>query len=811
MTHPTALAAEYRLALLRFYSSRGLRLLPVYEVTSEGRCACGEQACREPNWGKHPRLGAWQHAATTDLQVLERWHAAWPRSNWAWALDEDTYVLDCDPRNGGPRTDHWLSDLRELGLPEPPATLFQVSGSGGLHAAYRAEGAPSRNGSLVRADGTEVPGVNVKGAGGYVLVAPSNHRSGGLYAWLEPWLDPVPWPELAGFLTRRAARATSASSGGSGSLVDPAPGEQFLDKWYREAPQVACGNQRGWLLSGLGWMRKRGRSDVEMMSLAWAVAQRLVVYDPAEPWTEHHVADLVRDVSERYEATRDGDVVVPAWRPYVVTGGAGPEGNGAAAVVDLGAERERRGTPPPDTDERQRNTDLMNAKTLHAWHGRELLWTPQAGWLHWDERRWEYDAAQRRHGLVAQLAAELWAHQDQVPEAQRQALTDQSRRLESVGGAEACLKFAEHLCYRDLGELDQKPELLNVANGTLELDTGRLRDPAPRDLLTRRCPTEYHEGAASPLLDEYLDVFVPDPDRRTWLWRLLGTCLLGGNPWRLLLFLIGPTTTGKSQLAAALQATLGDYAGVGSASAFRGNLDDRPRPDVLKLLPCRLVVMEETSSHWELHADKLKHLTGEATVSVRGMRSDRFVERVPEFTPLFVANEAPTVKGADPAVQRRLLALEFKHRPEREDPHKRRVFLEDGGVRVALLARLVEGLRDLREHGLDDQPAWLTLATMATFEQMDDVGEFLRSVQEDERLVHTGEGQPLSSYALVGDVHAAYRRWVRDHGDAAQQRDRLGRNKFNERLRSLGFQSVDSGGRRWLGWELRDPAVTWRP
>lgn len=809
MTHPTALAAEYRLALLRFYSSRGLRLLPVYEVTSEGRCACGEQACREPNWGKHPRLGAWQHAATTDLQVLERWHAAWPRSNWAWALDEDTYVLDCDPRNGGPRTDHWLSDLRELGLPEPPATLFQVSGSGGLHAAYRAEGAPSRNGSLIRADGTEVPGVNVKGAGGYVLVAPSNHRSGGLYAWLEPWLDPVPWPELAGFLTRRAARATSASSGGSGSLVDPAPGEQFLDKWYREAPQVAHGNQRGWLLSGLGWMRKRGRSDVEMMSLAWATAQRLVVYDPAEPWSERHVADLVRDVGERYEATVDGDTPLPSWRPVVLPGGNNgvePESEGAQ-VVQL--------RPPAQVTVDNRSSDRANAQELAALFGGRLRWSPLDGWLLWCDTHWCVDELRGVHGLVGALADALDERRATDPNG-ADVLLQRVRRLESTSGLGACLAYAEHLLPAPLTAFDADPWLLNFPNGTLDLRAFTLREHRSGDLLTRCAAVDYVEGATSRLLDDFHDVFIPHLDWQAALYRLLGAGLVAQNQHRLVVVLRGPSTTGKSQLLEGVRRALGSYAGAGTASVFRGNLDDKPRPDILQLLRCRLACLEEAGEGWELHGDRVKALTGGTPVPVRQMHSKDFITRVPDFTPIIATNADPSIKHADSGVRRRIVTVPFERSltSDQEDVSKRDAFLQSEECLRALVWRLVSGARELYHGGVGvrDLPVEFHLATEATYEGLDDVTEWFRWALGEGKVVQD-PAVSVAASATTTQLHRCYVDWVKKHGDAAQRRDQLGIKSFSQRLANLahlGLEKDRSNGSRWVGLRVQD-GTTWTP
>src|SRR5690349_20008118 len=64
------------------------------------------------------------------------------------------------------------------------------------------------------------------------------------------------------------------------------------------------------------------------------------------------------------------------------------------------------------------------------------------------------------------------------------------------------------------GCLDQHPWLLNCPNGTLDLQTGLLREHRREDYLTKLCPTEYHRDAPCPVWESLLaSVFpVANPD-----------------------------------------------------------------------------------------------------------------------------------------------------------------------------------------------------------------------------------------------------------------------------------------------------------
>src|SRR5690606_20524760 len=77
-----------------------------------------------------------------------------------------------------------IRDLQELEAAEGdrlstnPAT---VTGGGGQHHLFKLNGHAVNN--MTRVNGRSI---DVRGAGGYIILPPSNHASGERYAWMRP-------------------------------------------------------------------------------------------------------------------------------------------------------------------------------------------------------------------------------------------------------------------------------------------------------------------------------------------------------------------------------------------------------------------------------------------------------------------------------------------------------------------------------------------------------------------------------------------------------------------------------------------------
>ncbi|MEO3820806.1 bifunctional DNA primase/polymerase [Plantactinospora sp. B24E8] len=184
------------------YAADGVPVLPLHSVGAAG-CSCGRPGCDRP--GKHPRwhhtlLRHGLHDATTRPDMIQRWWARWPGANVGLRTGIRFDVCDVDAREAVPR-------LRKLLRDAPVAGPLVRTGSGGWHLYLRPTGAGNRTALL--------PGVDWRGAGGYVVAPPSRHASGARYRWVRRPTPPLPdCPAPLAALLRPPPRIVDGGPGG---------------------------------------------------------------------------------------------------------------------------------------------------------------------------------------------------------------------------------------------------------------------------------------------------------------------------------------------------------------------------------------------------------------------------------------------------------------------------------------------------------------------------------------------------------------------------------------------------------------------
>lgn len=498
------------------------------------------------------------------------------------------------------------------------------------------------------------------------------------------------------------------------------------------------------------------------------------------------------------------------------------------------------GTPTVPMED-YRNTTNGNADRYWAMHAGEVLlhqgagkgsmfysvrpdgrWQRSEGNGAGDEYRRARDTvnAMRARGFVLHKEAKL--NEDEAGVKRASALLKWADQSDSLFhgtdmARSACLTYNATV---DPDEaFDMNPELLALPEGLLELGEGRVlqREIRPDDRVTFSTGVGYdpgilHKDREPALIREFLDTFIgtgkEGAERARLIFKALGTALLGGNSYRLLIILQGKSgTNGKTQLVEALRAALGDYAGIGTPSIFRGNLEDRPRPDVISLLKKRVAFLAEASKAWELHSDRVKAITGGDGVKLRRMRTDDFIEKIPQFTPVIYTNEMPRVHGADRALQRRMLVIDFERQPAVEDPSVKQRFLASEEVRTWLLAALVRGYLEASADGVADVKEAFAALSEKAFNEVSHLGEFFEWLDGTDQLELVAEEDRIrgikSRYMGVKEFHERYQYWCKAHGNIQDKKDVLNYREFNSQLRDTrGWVSIKNAGMRWEGYLL---------
>ena len=146
---------------------------------------CGLRVVPIKPGGKHPNIAAWQKAATTDTEIITSWWTQLYRDHGIGiAMGQGLFALDVDVADGKQGAASLAALEAEHG--PLPITVEARTGSGGRHLVY-GTGIEVRNNANTRLGA----GLDIRGDGGQIVVAPTIHPRTGLpYQWVTgraPW------------------------------------------------------------------------------------------------------------------------------------------------------------------------------------------------------------------------------------------------------------------------------------------------------------------------------------------------------------------------------------------------------------------------------------------------------------------------------------------------------------------------------------------------------------------------------------------------------------------------------------------------
>ena len=702
MHRPTLNAPRLEWAL--FYVGMGWQVFPLARFA------------KKPPAGTHGVLDA-----TSNLDQIRSWWEAAPDANIGIATGSASgiVVLDEDVRNGG--------DANALQL---PTTLQALTWTNGRHF-YFAYGGPLRKDNR----GAIAPGIDVQADGAYVVAPPSIVRDGGkqgVYRWWdEESMAMAPLPQ---WVVDRLSMPVSPASAAT-PVPAPAPSADSGEFWLRRAlAETAEGRRNEVGLALACQLRDSGMPEAD-------AEQWLRCYQAQVPGEGYSLREALTSVKSAYARTP---------RP--------PARRQGRVLAEAAASE------PSELQEFHR-TEFGNSERFIARHGAFMRWTREFGWLHWNEHHWCRDAEPQIRELAKNSVRSIYIEASHMASSasgrtrleERKELAEESEQLlkwaiksETDRVVNAMVNLASSSVVIDGDAFDQDPWLFNAANGTVDLRTGRLRDPEPSDLLMQTSAIPFDPHATCPTFERFLrEIMCGREDLVAYLQRALGYSLTGDVREQVWHLCVGEGANGKSTLFELIEYVLGDYAAMMSPDTITLSKMNRdgaaPSPDIARLKGKRFCKVTETEEGARIAPARIKSLTGGDMLIGRHLHHDP-IEFRPTLKIWVYTNHRPQVRETTHAFWRRVRYIPFDfHAGDNADPTlPEKLRAEAPGV----LAWLVAGCLEWQRQGLNP-PTSITEATGSYRDAEDTLKGFLT-----ERCT-LGDGLRVTASALF----AAYTEW----------------------------------------------------
>jgi putative DNA primase/helicase len=168
-------------------------------------------------------------------------------------------------------------------------------------------------------------------------------------------------------------------------------------------------------------------------------------------------------------------------------------------------------------------------------------------------------------------------------------------------------------------EFDRHPLLINLKNGTFNLDLHEFREHEPKDLISKQCPTNFDEMADCPKWKAFLlRIFQADKDLVEFIKQLVGYSFTGLADLDVLLYCHGGGANGKSTFIKTLQELGGDYIeNIPVDVLLLKNRNDTDAYQLSRMKGTRMVFTDEIPGGRTLNESLVKSITGGDTINAR--------------------------------------------------------------------------------------------------------------------------------------------------------------------------------------------------
>lgn len=311
-------------------------------------------------------------------------------------------------------------------------------------------------------------------------------------------------------------------------------------------------------------------------------------------------------------------------------------------------------------------TDTGNAERFIDKFGENIRYNfDNKNWVVFKGKTWERDTKQLVKVMTDILIEEMKEEaMDEPNELYQRELLKNIKRLASNSGKEAMLKEAMHVGNTPTvnSDYDKPKNLLNCANGIIDLHTGKLL-PHNKDLMLSKntgCEVDLRDPQPKRWIKFLHEVFADNKDLVSFVHKAVGYTLSGYVNEQCFFQCYGTGSNGKSVFLNIVSAIMGDY-GINTqveSILTRGNGSGNATNDIARMNGSRFVRTNEPNEGARFNEGLVKQMIGGDVTTARYLYGNEF-EFVPIFKLWIACNYKINIRGTDDGIWRRNRLIPF--------------------------------------------------------------------------------------------------------------------------------------------------------
>ena len=455
------------------------------------------------------------------------------------------------------------------------------------------------------------------------------------------------------------------------------------------------------------------------------------------------------------------------------------------AVADL---RAKNYGPPPLTDvslaERVVIYNEDNLKYCPAFKGDK--------WLEWDGQRYRRENTSAADTVVIQTIRTL--PHDNPDDVSLHEFSAKSQTNAKIVAVRTRLQNLPEMQVKQ-DDLDNHKWLLNLQNGTYDMEAGTFRKHSKKDMLTKLAPFPYRKGERCPHFMRFMEEMTKDKDGKErpefvdFFARFMAVTCLGVVKDHFFGVLYGDGGNGKGTIIHVMEQLLGeDFSHVVAANALISKKHVPHPTELAQFRGKRFTPIQEFDSNQRLDSALVKSLTGGDTMNARECHKD-YLNFTPSHTIWLATNYLPEVDDDSDGFWRRVFLIPFDQKidPQLVVDLKENLTEELPGIFNFILG----GLEAWKASGKLEMPEAIRAATERYREESHSVITWIKARTD------TSEDSTTTVQAAYDD----YIQYCRDNDiDETYSKKKFGNVIVRRRI---GTRERDNKSRYYRGFSLK--------